>query len=183
MKIRMSKTFLDLNKEEKWLNQQGKDHLMLVGYHHGVYEFEDMSPVTFSYKIDIPNYSGSKRKDYLDFLDQSGISVVAEYGGRVYLRKKDSEDPLVLYSQKEDMTRQSKKRFSHFITIGISEIFLGLLFLMQMIPYMAEKSTPFWILSLFGAICLLAGLAFRIYGIKGRRRYAPPTEKLDLWES
>ncbi len=49
MKTRVKKTFLDINKEEEWLNQQGENGLMLIGYNHGEYEFEDVSPAKYQY--------------------------------------------------------------------------------------------------------------------------------------
>ena len=114
MKTRVKKTFLDINKEEEWLNQQGENGLMLIGYNHGEYEFEDVSPAKYQYKIDIPGFSGSKKKDYFDFLEESGISVAGEYGGRVYLRKNRSHGPLELYTGSVDIGKQAKKTLYTF---------------------------------------------------------------------
>ena len=77
MKTTVKKSFLDIQNEEKWLNEQGENSLMLVGYHNGVYEFENVFPVKYQYKIDLPTYTGSRKKEYLDFLEQSGIYFVA----------------------------------------------------------------------------------------------------------
>ena len=132
MKTIIKKTFLDLNKEEEWLNQQGNNGLMLIGYSNGEYEFEDVSPVEFQYKLDIPNYSGSKKKDYISFLEQSGISVVTEYAGKIYLRKNKADGPFELYTENAELIKQAKKRYSHFKSIGLSQFFLGVYFLIQM---------------------------------------------------
>ena len=94
MKTTVKKTFLDICKEEEWLNEQGESGLMLIGYSNGNYEFEDVSPAKYQYKIDIPNYRGNKKKEYLNFLEQSGITIVAEYAGRVYMRKNKANGPL-----------------------------------------------------------------------------------------
>ena len=91
MSTRIKKIFVDIHKEEEWLNKQGEKGLMLIGYHNGEYEFEDVSPVKYQYRIDLPDYSGSRKKDYLTFLKECGIFVVAEYNGRVYLRKNQLE--------------------------------------------------------------------------------------------
>ena len=100
MKTTVKKTFLDICKEEEWLNEQGESGLMLIGYSNGNYEFEDVSPAKYQYKIDIPNYHGDKKKEYLNFLEQSGITIVAEYAGRVYMRKNKAYGPLELYTDK-----------------------------------------------------------------------------------
>ena len=53
MKSTVKKVFLDITEEENWLNEQGEQGKMLIGYSNGVYEFEDVSPAKFQYKIDI----------------------------------------------------------------------------------------------------------------------------------
>ena len=68
MKTTVKKTFLDISKEEEWLNQQGESSLMLIGYSNGIYEFEDVSPAKYQYKIDIPNYSREKKKEYFRYI-------------------------------------------------------------------------------------------------------------------
>ena len=50
----VKKFFLDTHKEEEWLNEQGQNGLMLTRYHGGEYEFENVSPVKYQYKIDQP---------------------------------------------------------------------------------------------------------------------------------
>ncbi len=49
---------------------------MLIGYSPGNSEFEDVSPAKYQQIIDIPNYRGNKKKEYLNFLEQSGISIL-----------------------------------------------------------------------------------------------------------
>lgn len=105
MKTTVKKSFLDIQNEEKWLNEQGENSLMLVGYHNGVYEFENVFPVKYQYKIDLPTYTGSRKKEYLDFLEQSGIYFVAEYSGRVYLKKNAADGPLDMYTGKEEINK------------------------------------------------------------------------------
>ena len=53
MKTVVKKVFLDIQKEEEWLNEQGENGKMLMAYSNGEYEFEDVSPAKFQYKIDI----------------------------------------------------------------------------------------------------------------------------------
>ena len=61
MKSTVKKVFLDISEEENWLNEQGEQGKMLIGYSNGIYEFEDVSPAKFQYKIDIPNYMGKSK--------------------------------------------------------------------------------------------------------------------------
>ena len=133
MKTTVKKTFLDICKEEEWLNEQGESGLMLIGYSNGNYEFEDVSPAKYQYKIDIPNYRGNKKKEYLNFLEQSGITIVAEYAGRVYMRKNKANGPLELYTDSNEINKQVRKKFSMFISIGVSQFAFGIMLLISML--------------------------------------------------
>lgn len=182
MKTSVKKAFLDINKEEEWLNEQGERGLMLIGYHSGEYEFEDVSPVKYRYKIDLPAYTGAKKKEYLDFLEQTGISVVAEYGGRVYLRKNAADGPLELYTGKSESAKQISKRYSHFFTIGISQFILGLFMLVQSLYYVRQRGVPFWIAVVIDIGLIISGLIFFIIGLRKHRKYSIPKEDEDIWE-
>ena len=182
MKTTVKKTFLDIQNEQEWLNLQGDSGLMLIGYRNGEYDFEDVSPAKYLYTIDLPNYSGGKKKKYLTFLEQSGISVAAEYGGRVYLRKNAAEGQLKLYTDKDDADKQMHKRYAYLISIGISQIGLGILLLVQMTNYIVLKSAPFWICSVFGTLLILSGAVFLGMGIRRQKKHAIKKEDRDVWE-
>ena len=54
MKTTVKKSFIDISQEEQWLNEQGEQKKMFIRYSNGEYEFEDVSPAKFQYKIDMP---------------------------------------------------------------------------------------------------------------------------------
>ena len=182
MKTSVKKTFLDICKEEEWLNEQGENGLMLIGYHSGEYEFEDVSPVKYQYKIDMPDYTGRKKKEYLDFLEQTGISVAAVYGGRVYLRKNAADGPLDLYTEKKEAIKQMNKRYSHFFITAISQFMLGLIMLIQTLYYVQPKGIPFWITIVVNAGLITSGIIFFILGVRKHRKYSLPKGEEDIWE-
>lgn len=180
MKTKIKKTFLDIYKEEEWLNEQGEKGRMLIAYHSGEYEFEDVSPVKYLYKIDIPDYTGKKKKEYLDFLEQTGISVVAQYGGRVYLRKNAADGSLDLYTEKKEAIKQRKKQYFHFFAIALSQFLLGLFMLVQTLNSVQERGLPFWIAVIVDIGLIISGIFFFILGIQKHRKYSLPKE--DIWE-
>lgn len=182
MKTIVKKTFLDIQKEEAWLNEQGENGLMLVAYHNGNYEFEDVSPARYQYKIDIPDYSGSKKKDYLNFLEQSGISVVGEYAGRVYLRKNKADGPIELYTDTKDIKKQVAKRYSYFIAIGVSQFVIGIMFLVNMSNYADTKTAPFWITAIFAIAFIISGTIFFAMSIYKQRQHSIKKEDTGIWE-
>lgn len=182
MKTRIKKAFLDINEEEQWLNEQGENGQMLIGYRGGEYEFEDVSPAKYQYKIDLPDYTGEKRKEYLDFLEQTGISVVAEYAGRVYLRKNAADGPLNLYTEKKELTKQMSKRYSHFFTTGIAQFILGIFFLLQTLTQVQTKNVPFYIAVVIDIGLIISGIIFFILGLRKHWKYSQPKGDKDIWE-
>ncbi|EJP25315.1 PF11193 family protein [Peptostreptococcaceae bacterium AS15] len=182
MKTTVKKTFVDITKEEQWLNERGEEGKMLIKYSNGEYEFEDVSPAKFQYKIDIPKYMGQNKKEYFKFLEQTGISVIAEYAGRVYLRKNKADGELELYTETEELNRQMKKRYSFFISVGVSQFMFGVFFLIQMKNYIEQKSAPFWILLVFGLGFAISGVIFFITGILKQKKNLISKEDRDIWE-
>jgi hypothetical protein len=182
MKTTVKKSFLDIHKEEEWLNEQGQDGLMLIGYHGGEYEFEDVSPAKYQYKIDLPAYRGRKKKEYLAFLEQTGITVVTEYGGRVYLRKNEADGPLDIYTEKKEVAKQMSKRYSHFFVTAISQFMLGIIMLIQTLYYVKPQGVPFYITIVIDAGLMISGIIFLIMGIRKSRKYAIPREDRGIWE-
>ena len=182
MKTTVKKTFLDIHKEEEWLNEQGENGLMLIAYHGGEYEFEDVSPARYQYKIDLPAYTGSKKKEYLAFLEQTGISVVAEYGGRVYLRKNAADGPLDMYTEQKEAEKQISKRLSFYFVTAISQFMLGVIMLGQILYDVKLEGVPFYINLVFGTGLMISGIIFFILGIRKHRKYAISKEDNGIWE-
>ena len=182
MKTTVKKVFLDIHREEEWLNEQGENGLMLIGYHAGEYEFEDVSPARYQYKIDLPAYTGSKKKEYLAFLEQTGISVVAEYGGRVYLRKNAADGPLDMYTEQKEAEKQMSKRLSFYFVTAISQFMLGGIMLGQILYDVKLEGAPFYINLVFGIGLMISGIVFFILGIHKHRKYAISKEDNGIWE-
>lgn len=182
MKKTVKKAFLDIHKEEEWLNEQGENGLMLTRYHGGEYEFENVSPAKYQYKIDQPAYTGSKKKDYLAFLEQTGITVVAEYGGRVYLRKNAADGPLDMYTEQKEAEKQMSKRLSFYFVTAISQFMLGVIMLVQILYFEKLEGIPFYIGIVFNAGLMISGIIFFILGIRKHRKYALSKEDKDIWE-
>lgn len=182
METKIKKIFMDVEEEEKWLNQQGENGLMLMGYNNGEYVFENVAPAKYEYKIDLPNTFGEKKKEYLSFLEECGISVVAEYGGRVYLRKNKADGPLEMYTENKEVKQQMDKRYSHFFSIGISQIGFGILMLIQLLGDKPPKGAAFWICTVFGIGFLISAGIFIFLGIKKRRKNLSEKENMKIWE-
>lgn len=171
MKTVVKRAFLDIRKEEAWLNEQGEKGLMLLSYHDGIYEFEQVAPVRYQYRIDLPEYTGSKKKAYLAFLEQTGITVISEYAGRVYLRKNAADGPLELYTEPREIVKQMNKRYMHFFIIGINQILFGLIMAIYTLSVVRQRGAAFWVVLIVDVGVLVSGLIFLAMGIRKHRAY------------
>lgn len=127
-------------------------------------------------------YTGSKKKEYLAFLEQIGITVVAEYGGRVYLRKNAADGSLDMYTERKETAKQMSKRYSVYFITAISQFMLGIIMLVQTLYYVKPEGVPFYITIVIDAGLMISGIIFLIMGIRKRRKYAMPKEDKDIWE-
>ena len=107
---------------------------------------------------------------------------MAEYGGRVYLRKNTADGPLDMYSEKKEIEKQMSKRYSHFFGIAISQFVLGIIMLVQTLYYVKPEGVPFWIAVVIDAGLMISGIVFLIMGIQKHRKYVMPKEEKDIWE-
>ncbi len=182
MKTKIKKVFMDIAEEEKWLNQQGENGLMLLEYNNGEYVFENVAPAKYQYKIDLPKALGKKKKEYFSFLEECGISVVAEYGGRVYLRKNNADGPLEIYTENKEIKQQMSKRYAHFYSIGFSQFAFGAFLLIQPLSDTPPQGAAFWICIVFGIGFIISGGIFTFLGIKKHRKHMSEKEDMHIWE-
>ena len=170
MKKEIKKAFLDFDKEEQWLNEQGQNGLMLLNYYNGTYEFEDVNPTKYLYKIEIPKKQN--RSDYYEFLEELGITVVANYAGRVYLRKNENDGAFDLYTDLDNQIEQYKRRNIVFNSVALSQLGAGILLFINMILYTSRRDAPFWILLVFGSALIISSITFFILGEPIRKKIA-----------
>lgn len=168
MKETMKKAFIDFDKEEQWLNEQGQKGLMLIRYDNGSYEFEDVTPAKYLYKIEIPQKEN--QSDYFKFLGELGITVVAESSGRVYLRKNEKDGPFDLYTDFDNQIAQNKKKNIVFNVITSSQLVLGIVLMINMFQHVSEKNASFWIPLVFGIAFIISSLVFFILGRSNRKK-------------
>lgn len=115
-------------------------------------------------------------------MEQRGISLVAEFGGRVYLRKNESDGPLELYTENKDIDNQARKRYIHFISIGLGQFTLGIVFLVRMLTYAEEKNAPFWVTLIFGIAFVIAGITLFVKGVFGQKKHSIKNDEKNIWQ-
>lgn len=87
-------------EEEKWINEKAAKGENLTGIGFCRYVFEDGKPGEYIYRLEMLEHFPShyKSKEYLDFLEETGVEFVGSILNWVYLRKKASEGQFEIYS-------------------------------------------------------------------------------------
>ena len=107
---------------------------------------------------------------------------MAEYGGRVYLRKNAADGPLDMYTEQKEAEKQMSKRLSFYFVTAISQFMLGVIMLGQTLYDVKLEGVPFYINLVFGTGLMISGIIFFIMGIRKHRKYALPKEDKEIWE-
>jgi len=110
--------YLDKDTEQDWLMKMSKEGWAFSKFVLGVYTFVPCEPGQYIYQIDLlDNWVGDK-KDFAEFMEDSGIEVVSQWYRWVFLRKKAAEGPFDLYTDTESKIAQYS-RVRKFFSIGL----------------------------------------------------------------
>jgi hypothetical protein len=113
---------VDYVKEEKWLNAMSQKGYHFVNYNFFRYLFEKDETKTYTYRIELLDNmpSNPKSQAYLDFLQETNITVVSSYFRWVYLRKESKEGTFELHSDFDS-------KIQHYIRILTLQGIVGLM--------------------------------------------------------
>lgn len=94
------KCFMNPEKEEAWINEMAGKGLGLVGCSFMKYEFEDIIPGEYTYRIYTMEGKpkGKASKEQIRSLEQMNITCVAEYRQCAYLRKVAINGPIEIHT-------------------------------------------------------------------------------------
>lgn len=122
------KIFLDFDKEEQWLNEMASKGLSLVKYTFWKYEFEETLKDKYIYRIQLLDHdpNNSQSRDYLEFMNETGVEYLGNHWKWVYFRKQNSEDGFELYSDNKSKKAHYKKILSLLISVMLLNLFAGI---------------------------------------------------------
>lgn len=92
---RYFRTFIDYEKEERWINAQSLKGLHLKRALPFYYQFEEGKPGEYIYRVVL---LPKDREEYLEFLTSTGVEIVCKFYKWAYVRKKSEEGLFELYS-------------------------------------------------------------------------------------
>ena len=118
--------YVDSQKEQDWINEMSKKGWALKSFFLGFYKFEKCEPGEYIYQIDLlPD--GANKKEYYEFMEETGVEIVDRWFYWVYLSKKASEGPFELYSDKESLKEHYESIVKFFRPFMYLELIAALL--------------------------------------------------------
>lgn len=118
MKKVMYRLYLDYEKEEKWINEMAAQGWHLEKFSFGRFTFTKGEPGAFIYRNEfISGMSTKEMKDYFEFLKDSGITIINELGGWVYMKKAAVEGPFEIYTDTKSKIAYYKRMLNIFLLL------------------------------------------------------------------
>lgn len=112
--------YYDKDDEEIFLNNMSAKGYAMKRFFLGIYWFDRCSPNEYTYRVDIINDKNiPERKEFYDFVSDTGAELVQTWGVWAFFRKKGSN--FELYTDKESRINQYKRIRKTFISLGICE--------------------------------------------------------------
>lgn len=154
----------NFDKEEKWLNEMSEKGLQLTDVKAIRYKFDEGKPDEYTYRIEmLDELPSSKRsRDYIRFLEETGVEMIGCYIRWVYLRKKKTEGDFDLFSDLDSRINHLTK-ILYFLAVFIPIILINTANLWSIYSSEnAEYSLVFPLLNSVVAVLLIIGVT-RIY--------------------
>lgn len=169
MKKKVHKIYYDYVREENWLNEMAAKGLALIDYNWATYTFEDSKPGEYTYRIELLDSRASHpvSQKYLEFLEDSGVEVVATFTWWAFLRKRTEDGPFEIYSDNASRIIQLKKVSRLWATFGFAELLIGLVNIsLGLLPRQGQIHSP---VNVFLGL-LLVGIAIGFFTLYFRTR-------------
>lgn len=119
--------YLDYEKEEKWINEMSAQGWHLEKFSFGRFVFTKGEPGEYHYRNEfLGEMNAQEKQEYFEFLKESGISVVHEFGGWIYMKRLAAEGEFHLYSDKTSHIAYYNRMLRFFIPLYLINLFVGL---------------------------------------------------------
>lgn len=122
--MKILKLYINLDKEEKWLNEMAEQGWMLCEK-HTKYIFRKAAPDNAIIKIDYRNFkSKDDFQNYITLFQDSGWNHIAgkKSSGKQYFKKVDSTAEDDIFSDSSSKAERYKKMSSMWISLAVSYI-------------------------------------------------------------
>jgi hypothetical protein len=129
VKHKVTKLFVNFEKEEKWLNDMASKGLNLIDYSFGRYLFEEGKPGEYIYRLELLNElpSHAESQAYIKFMEETGVECVATYMRWVFFRKKAEEGAFDLYTDCASRIKHYKRILWLIGVVALCNLFAAVL--------------------------------------------------------
>ncbi len=136
MKTVLYKFYANFEAEEDWLNRMSQRGLALIDFTFCKYTFEDCEKGEYIYRIELLERLAThpESREYIAFMESSGIECVATYMRWVIFRKKASEGAFDIFTDIDSRLTHYRRvcqmwaaLFCMELSIGIYNILISLM--------------------------------------------------------
>ncbi|GIN57347.1 hypothetical protein J8TS2_16660 [Lederbergia ruris] len=128
MKKVLYRLYWDYEKEENWINEMAAQGWHLKKFFFGRFTFTKGEPGAFIYRNEfIIGMSANEKKDYFEFLKDSGITIINELCGWVYMKKSAAEGPFEIYSDTKSKITYYKRMLNIFLLLFFVNVWMGIM--------------------------------------------------------
>ena len=117
----------DFDKEEQWLNDMAAQGLALVDVGFCRYEFEECPLGEYQIRLELleNQMKHDESRQYIRFLEETGVEQVGNYFRWAYFRKKAADGPFDLYSDLESRIKHLKRIIALVLPISAANLCIG----------------------------------------------------------
>ncbi len=128
MRHKVSRLFLDFEKEEKWLNEMSAKGYQFISYCIPQYLFDEGEPGEYTYRIELMDNLPShiEGQAYIRFVEETGAECVDTYWRWAYFRRKSTDGPFDMYTDLSSRLKHYHRIMALVGTIAIIEVAIAL---------------------------------------------------------
>lgn len=147
------KLYYDKDEEEAWLKKMCLNGWAFKKFFLGFYTFKECEPGEYNYQIDLLDSWNGEKRDYVAFMEDTGVEVICQWSRWVYLQKKASDGPFEMYTDFESKITHFNKIKNFFTVALLLEI------ICLFIEAMATVNTGSYVFGMFTVLLAVICLA------------------------
>lgn len=128
MRHKVTRLFLDFEKEEKWLNEMAAKGYQFISYCIPQYLFDEGEPGEYTYRIELLDNlpTNIEGQAHIRFVEETGAECVDTYWRWAYFRRKSTEGPFDLYTDLSSRLKHYQRIMTLIGCITIIEIAIAI---------------------------------------------------------
>ncbi len=174
----MYKVFFDYQKEEAWINEMAELGLSLLAYSPFRYVFERTEKSKHLFRIELLKYRPShpESEQYLEFLEENDVKIVATSLRWVFLKKENDGNGFDLINDLNTKILHYKRYLSMVVPLFLINFFAFIINLMLFSS--TRQSANVFALSMNFTVSVILGVLF----IRFYRKYAKLKREAIVYE-